>query len=365
MTSSSQLFALAGYDFDLPPGLIAQHPATRRDGSRLLRFQPDKGQITDLAFVDLVGLLAEGDLLVVNDTKVFPARLHGHKESGGKVELLLLAYPTLPPQAITGRDGWFRVPALGLVKSSKRPKPGARLVFAEDLVAEVVALRPDGKVEVNLFYRGGLVALLERQGQVPLPPYIQRQHGEEPGDRQRYQTIYAHQVGAVAAPTAGLHFSEDIWARLAAKGVATATVTLHVGYGTFAPVRVNDIRDHQIHSEFLTVSAKTAEQVNATRQRGGRVWAVGTTTVRALEFAADNDGLLREREGECALYIYPGYRFKVVENLITNFHLPQSSLLFLVAALLGRENVLRCYHHAIAHGYRFFSYGDAMVIDRG
>ena len=215
---------------------------------------------------------------------------------------------------------------------------------------------------MNLHFKGDLPQLFESLGQVPLPPYIARQQGEEPGDRQRYQTVYARETGAVAAPTAGLHFSEELLAKLEAKGVQKASVTLHVGYGTFAPVRVDDIRDHQIHSEYLSVSAETARLVNETRQAGNKVWAVGTTTVRALEFAATEAGLVEERQGDCSLYIYPGYRFRVVENLITNFHLPKSSLLFMVSALVSQKEIQHCYQHAVNHNYRFFSYGDAMVI---
>ena len=355
-------FQLSDYDFVLPAELIAQHPAARREDSRLLHYRRPDGQLADLSFSDIVELVAPGDLLVVNDTRVFPARLLGRKETGGKAELLLLAYPVMEPQPIDKQPGWFRVAALGLVKSSKRPALGSSLFFGDDLQATVRGYRDDGKVEVELFFQGALPQIFEKYGQVPLPPYISRTDGEQRQDRERYQTVYARNTGAVAAPTAGLHFSEDILARLAAKGVVTASVTLHVGYGTFAPVRVEDIREHKIHAEYLTVSEQTARMVNETRQQGGRVWAVGTTTVRALEFAADDDGLVRAREGECSLYIYPGYRFKVVENLITNFHLPQSSLLFLVSALIGRSQVMRCYEHATSQRYRFFSYGDAMVI---
>ncbi|MEN8140530.1 MAG: tRNA preQ1(34) S-adenosylmethionine ribosyltransferase-isomerase QueA [Thermodesulfobacteriota bacterium] len=359
-------FSLASYDFELPPELIAQQPVATRHESRLLAYDTRSSAISDLVFRDVAELFAPGDLLVVNDTKVFPARLQGRKESGGKVELLLLEYPALPPRALAGRPGWQQVPALALLKSSRRPKLGSLLMFNEQLQARVGEVLAAGKVALTLYFKGGhLAEILERYGQLPLPPYIDRQQGEEPGDRQRYQTVYASKTGAVAAPTAGLHFSEELLARLRAKGVQQTAVTLHVGYGTFAPVRVADIRDHQIHSEYLTVSESTAALVNETREAGRRVWAVGTTTVRALEFAADSQGKVVARQGDCALYIYPGYRFKVVDNLITNFHLPRTSLLFLVSALAGEEGIKRCYEHAVAHRYRFFSYGDAMAIIGG
>ncbi|MFA6284635.1 MAG: tRNA preQ1(34) S-adenosylmethionine ribosyltransferase-isomerase QueA, partial [Desulfurivibrionaceae bacterium] len=221
---------------------------------------------------------------------------------------------------------------------------------------------PDGKVRVVLCFRGDLARLLEEHGQMPLPPYIRREEGQSEEDRQRYQTVYAENPGAVAAPTAGLHFTPELLARIQAQGVRLAQVTLHVGYGTFAPVRVEDIREHAIHAEYLKVSEETAALVNETRAAGGRVWAVGTTSVRALEFAAQETGQVAGRSGFCDLYIYPGYQFRVVDNLITNFHLPQSSLLFLVSALVGRERILAAYEEAVEKGYRFYSYGDAMAL---
>nr|MDA3833230.1 tRNA preQ1(34) S-adenosylmethionine ribosyltransferase-isomerase QueA [Spirochaetales bacterium] len=259
-------------------------------------------------------------------------------------------------------DGWQTATCLGLVKSSKRPKIGSRLSFNETLYAYVVDILEDGKVAVDLFYTGDLFAALQAAGQLPLPPYIDRSAGQTSDDQLRYQTVYARNTGAVAAPTAGLHFTNDVFLALKEKGVIIAEVTLHVGYGTFSPVRVDDIRDHQIHSEFLSVSQETADLVNGAKNSGGRVWAVGTTSVRCLEFAADAHGLVQPFVGDCDLYIYPGYQFKVVEHLITNFHLPGSSLLFLVSALMGKDELFRCYDHAVKEEYRFFSYGDAMVI---
>lgn len=355
-------FDIGAYDFQLPPELIAQHPAADRDASRLLAYHAQDRTITDLPFGAVVDFFAPGDVLVVNNTKVFPARLLGTKETGGKVELLLLAFPAMTPVAVPDRPQWRQVEAMGLVKSSKRPRPGTVFLFGAGLEAVVQELLAGGKVRVLLRFTGDLAQRLETLGQLPLPPYITRQHGQSAEDRQRYQTVYAAHTGAVAAPTAGLHFTPALLDRIRAKGVTVVAVTLHVGYGTFAPVRVTDIRDHQIHGEYLVVSAATAAAVNQAKAGGGRVWAVGTTTIRALEFAADGQGRLQAREGECRLYIYPGYRFKIVDNVITNFHLPQSSLLFLVSALMGRDELLRCYRHAVAEGYRFFSYGDAMVI---
>ncbi len=359
---SQDTFDIRAYDFHLPPELIAQHPAASRDASRLLSYSAKSRMIADLPFRAVVDFFSAGDVLVVNNTKVFPARLLGKKESGGKVELLLLSFPAMEPQEVSGHPGWRQVEGLGLVKSSKRPRPGTVLLFGEGLKAVVREILADGKVVVNLHFTGALHDQLEQVGQLPLPPYINRDQGQSAEDRQRYQTVYAAHTGAVAAPTAGLHFTDELIESLKAKGVIIAPVTLHVGYGTFAPVRVEDIRDHQIHSEYLVVSEETAACVNRAKADGGRVWAVGTTSVRALEFAADDQGRLHAREGACELYIYPGYRFKIVENVITNFHLPQSSLLFLVSALMGKDELLRCYQHAIEERYRFFSYGDAMVI---
>ncbi|MDR9502265.1 MAG: tRNA preQ1(34) S-adenosylmethionine ribosyltransferase-isomerase QueA [Desulfurivibrionaceae bacterium] len=359
----SDLFDLESYDFPLPPELIAQHPAVSRDASRLLSYQTKNRTIADLPFRSVVDLFSPGDVLVVNNTKVFPARLLGRKETGGRVELLLLSFPAVDPLPVPGQPGWRQVEGVGLVKSSKRPRQGALLIFGEGLRAEVKEILADGKVVVLLYFSGTLPAQLEKCGQLPLPPYINRDpDGQSEEDRQRYQTVYAAHAGAVAAPTAGLHFTEALLEAIRAKGVVVAPVTLHVGYGTFAPVRVADIRHHLIHSEYLVVSEETATLVNRAKEAGGRVWAVGTTSIRALEFAADDQGRLHAREGACALYIYPGYCFKIVDNVITNFHLPQSSLLFLISALMGRDELLRCYRHAIAQRYRFFSYGDAMAI---
>ena len=362
MASNADFF-LASYHFILPEENIAQHPLARRDSSRFLVVDCLTGETRDRQFADICDYLAPGDLLVVNNTRVFPARLLGRKGTGGKAELLILEYPVAEAGSANGdTNAWQQVEVVGLVKSAKRPQPEGKLLFSENLVGTVRELLPDGKVRVVLCYRGELARLLEEQGQMPLPPYIRREEGQTEEDRQRYQTVYAEKPGAVAAPTAGLHFTPELLASIQARGVRIAQVTLHVGYGTFAPVRVEDIREHAIHAEYLKVSEEAATLVNETRAAGGRIWAVGTTSVRALEFAAEATGRVFARSGFCDLYIYPGYRFRVVDNLITNFHLPQSSLLFLVSALAGRENILAAYREAVEKGYRFYSYGDAMAL---
>jgi S-adenosylmethionine:tRNA ribosyltransferase-isomerase len=350
-------FRLSAYDYLLPEELIAQQPADQREASRLLALHCNDGRTEFRRFNEAGALLRPGDLLVLNNTKVFPARLLGSKAgSGGRVELLLLHFPE---ERQAGEAA-----ALALLRSSKRPKPGSLLHFADDLQARVEELLPDGKVRAALLYPpdAELALLLERHGQLPLPPYIRRPEGSTPEDALRYQTEYAKHVGSVAAPTAGLHFSRSLLDKLEGQGVRQAAVTLHVGYGTFAPVHCEDIRQHELHKEFVRVSKETVEAVNATRAAGGRIWAVGTTTARTLEFAAARTGRIKPTEGLCGLYIYPGWQFKAVDNLITNFHLPQSSLLFLVSALAGRERLLAAYAEAVAAGCRFFSYGDAMAV---
>lgn len=355
------MFDINNYNFYLPPECIAQYPVAERDESRLLILDRRNCAMTDGRFADVVGLFQPGDLLVVNDTKVFPARLVGRKESGGRVEFFVLDYPrTFTDEG--GGAGPRKTEVLGLLKSSKGGRVGGRLIFPGGLTGEVLEVCGDGKVRVSLAFTGDFAEVLEKCGRVPLPPYIRRTEGETTADRERYQTVYARENGAVAAPTAGLHFTEQLLASLVGIGVQLARVTLHVGYGTFAPVRDEDIRRHRIHREYFRLPAATAEIVNRTRAAGGRIWAVGTSTARVLETAAGPDGRLEAQEGWSELYIYPGYRFRVVNNLITNFHLPRSSLLFLVCALAGREELLAAYEHAVQEGYRFYSYGDAMVI---
>lgn len=357
------LYQLDAYDYPLPPERIAQFPEPERDQSKLLILSPDEQPAHGL-FTDILGYLRPSDLLVINTTKVFPARLLGQKATGGKVELFLLHFPR--PQAALNRNGaWLEAQAMALIKSSKRPKEGSQLLFSDRLRARVERLDEDGKALVTLLYHPlpdeSLEKILSRHGQVPLPPYISRPQGSSSEDHTRYQTRYARQTGSVAAPTAGLHFSDELLGAIRQRGVNMAEIVLHVGYGTFAPVRADDIRAHRIHREWVEVNQETVDKVHQTKAAGGRIWAVGTTTVRTLEFAASS-GILQPTAAECDLFIYPGYRFRVVDNLITNFHLPKSSLLFLVSALAGRERILAAYQEAITRQYRFFSYGDAMAI---
>lgn len=352
---------LSSYSYHLPPQCIAQSPADRRDSSRLLVLDRDDGAMRHQRFADITELFAAGDMLVVNDTKVFPARLLGSKDSGGKVEAFLLRYPEVVDEARGVAV------AEALIKASKRPRAGTKLFLGGLPAAEVEEDLGDGKVRLRLEFppAKGLAATLEEAGRVPLPPYIERPDGCTDTDRLRYQTVYAERPGAVAAPTAGLHFTEDLLERISKRGVAIGRITLHVGYGTFAPVREEDITRHRLHEEYCVVGEDTAAMVNRTKRQGGRVWAVGTTSVRTLEFAARGDGRVKAVADWCGLYIYPGFTFQVVDHLVTNFHLPDSSLMFLVAALCGRETLLSCYRTAIEEGYRFFSYGDAMAIIGG
>lgn len=349
-------FSLAAYDYALPPELIAQEPAPSRDASRLMVLDLPCDTREHRVFRDLPELFRPGDVLALNDTKVFPARLLGSKKSGGKIELFLLALPE--------GSGPGAAKARALLKSSKRAKAGARLFFGERLEAEVRQFFPDGSAEVALSAPAGKTVedALAACGRMPLPPYIGRE-AERPEDRERYQTCYARNSGSVAAPTAGLHFTPELLVELEGRGVTLAPLTLHVGYGTFAPVRCDDIREHKIHQEWVSLSEESAATVAAAKREGRRVWAVGTTSVRTLEYAAlRSGGAIAAYTGPCDLFIHPGFRFQVVDNLITNFHLPKSSLLFLVSALAGRERILAAYEEAVSQRYRFFSYGDAMAI---
>jgi len=354
-------FLLASYRYHLPPEQIAQYPAAKRDQARLLMLNAASGETRHGHFSNIIDLIDKKDVLVINDTKVFPARLFGHKDSGGKVEVFLLEFPR---QTSSGE-----ALATALVKSSKPPKAGGSIAIGAGLGCLVEEDLGDGKMRLRFFFPPSedLSALLERLGKIPLPPYISRDAQEanqnSGQDRERYQTVYADKPGAVAAPTAGLHFTPELLAALAAKGAGIARLTLHVGYGTFAPVRSDNILGHAIHSEYIEVAEDCVKAVTAAKSQGGKVWAVGTTTTRALEYAALS-GELRPTSGWCDLYIYPGFQFRAVDNLITNFHLPETSLMFLVAALCGRERLLASYEAAIQAGYRFYSYGDAMVVYR-
>ncbi|MBL0143201.1 MAG: tRNA preQ1(34) S-adenosylmethionine ribosyltransferase-isomerase QueA [Betaproteobacteria bacterium] len=337
---------LSDFDYELPPELIAQHPAPERASSRLLRVEP-AGELRDLAFRDLPSLLDARDLLVFNDTRVIKARLRGRKDTGGEVEALV--------ERVLGEDT-----ALVHVRASKTPKPGRRLVFAPGVTAEVIGRR--GELFELRFEAGWPVLdVLATHGEVPLPPYIT--HAPQADDESRYQTVYATVPGAVAAPTAGLHFDEAVLGALKAKGLDSARVTLHVGAGTFQPVRGDDIASHVMHGEWYSIPEATVGAIAAAKARGGRVVAVGTTTLRALESGAAA-GTLHAQAAETRLFIVPGFRFRVVDRLVTNFHLPRSTLLMLVSAFSGTDRVRRAYAHAIAQRYRFFSYGDAMLLDR-
>ncbi len=336
---------VADFQFDLPESQIARHPLAERSGSRLLVLDGPSAAIAHRRFPDLLEFLRPGDLLVFNDTRVIPARLFGQKASGGKLEILVER--VLDSHRVMAH-----------VRSSKSPKPGSRILLEGGSGAEMLA-RHDTLFELR--FDEPVLSLLERIGHMPLPPYIDRP--DEAADRERYQTVYARNAGAVAAPTAGLHFDEALLAEIAARGVERAFVTLHVGAGTFQPVRVERIEEHHMHSEWLEVSQAVVDAVEACRARGGRVIAVGTTSVRSLESAA-RDGKLKPFSGDTDIFLYPGRPFHVVDALVTNFHLPESTLLMLVCAFAGYAQTMAAYREAVAEGYRFFSYGDAMFITR-
>jgi len=347
---------LKGYSYILPEEKIAQHPAKKRDNSKLLVLDTGTDAVIHQWFSDIAGIIKPEDMLVVNNTQVFPARLLGKKETGGKAEIFLLNLP------VEKRGKNNTAVAAALIKSSKRPKTGSVITINKSLSCTVLELLDGGKALLQLNYDQDLNDTLLRSGQVPLPPYIIRKDGCTAEDITRYQTVYASETGAVAAPTAGLHFTEELIKKIKRQGTLTGHITLHVGYGTFSPVRVEKITDHKIHEEYINIPEETVRKIEETKKRGGRIWAVGTTTVRALEFGALKAGRLTAMEGWCNLYIYPGFTFRVIDNLITNFHLPASSLMFLVSALCGRTTLLNCYEEAIREGYRFFSYGDAMAV---
>jgi S-adenosylmethionine:tRNA ribosyltransferase-isomerase len=352
------MYQLDDYHYALPEALIAQHPAPHRETSRLLALERRSGNISHHHFIDICDFLAPGDVLVVNNTSVVPARLVGRKKTGGKVELLIIDYA----DSVEGENPPGKRRCQCLIKAAKRPRPGALFDFDDTLVAEVISFH-EGIFAVEFSFEGEFEPLLYRIGKVPLPHYIKRD-GTAAGmnDMQTYQTVYASEKGAAAAPTAGLHFSEALLEKIQNQGVHIAPITLHVGYGTFVPVRVNDIREHRMHAESFIISPESAETINQVKAGSGRVVAVGTTSVRTLEYAADNRGQIRPGRGRSDLFIYPGHRFTTVDAMITNFHLPQSTLLMLVSAFAGRENVLAAYNEAVRQQYRFFSYGDAMFI---
>jgi S-adenosylmethionine:tRNA ribosyltransferase-isomerase len=339
-------YTLADFDFDLPPGLIAQHPAAERSASRLL---DGRGRLpADRVFRELPGLLQPGDLLVFNDTRVIKARLFGEKPSGGAVQALV-------ERVLPGNE------VLAHLRASKSPKAGSVLRFAGAFDAEVLGRAGPDEALFHLRFPADPFELLQAHGHVPLPPYIT--HGDAPEDEARYQTVFAARPGAVAAPTAALHFDAALLQALDERGIGRAAVTLHVGAGTFQPVRAEKLAEHRMHSEWFEVSAATVRAIEATRAASGRIVAVGTTTLRALESAA-RDGAVRAGAAETDIFITPGFQFKVVDRLVTNFHLPKSTLLMLVSAFAGHEQVRALYRHAIEARYRFFSYGDAMLLQR-
>ena len=335
------------FHYELPEELIAQYPAERRDAARLLTLDGAGGRLADCMIRDLPSLLQSGDLLVLNNTRVIPARLYGRKPTGGRVEILI--------ERLTGATE-----VLAQLRASQPNRPGSRIRI-DDAVEFIVGERRDDLYVLTLAATQPLELVLEDHGHMPLPPYIER--GDEAVDAERYQTVYAEAPGAVAAPTAGLHLTEAMLTALQEMGVELAYVTLHVGLGTFSPVRVENLAEHRMHQEQVHVDENVCDAVARTRERGGRVVAVGTTSVRSLEAAAAG-GTLAPFHGETDIFIYPGYRFRLVDALLTNFHLPESTLLMLVCAFAGRENVLNAYAHAVAERYRFFSYGDAMLVTR-
>ncbi len=332
--------------FDLPPELIAQTPLERRDASRLLTLDKVTGEIRHMHFYDLPNLLCPGDCMVLNNSRVLPARLIGRRAGGGVCEVLLLTD--------RGEKVWEC-----LVRPGRKLRPGAKVTFGDgELTAEVVGEATGGNRLVRFDYEGIFLEMLEHLGKMPLPPYIKT----ELEDGERYQTVYSKEVGSAAAPTAGLHFTPELLEKICAMGVQICYVTLHVGLGTFRPVKAENLDEHEMHSEYCIISQETADIVNETKRQGGRVICVGTTSCRTVESWAGKDGLLKASAGWTDIFIYPGYRFKVLDGLITNFHLPESTLIMLVSALAGREHVLEAYAQAVRERYRFFSFGDAMLI---
>ncbi len=340
-------YKISLYDYRLPEELIAKEPAQPRDSSRLLILDKKTGAIADEVFRNLPNHLRPGDLIVVNDTKVFPARLLGRKPSGGKAEIFLLEK--------LDNGNWT-----ALVKPGRRLGEGTVVGFSDDFSARILGRFPDGRREIELIGNGNIWSLLEKHGHTPLPVYIDRK--DRPDDVERYQTVYAEKTGAVAAPTAGFHFTEPLIEKIKGMGVEFARVTLHVGWGTFRGIDVDDIREHKMHSESYEISSETARRVNLAKSENRRIICVGTTSVRAIESAAVRDLPLKPHSARTEIFISPGFEFKIADGMITNFHLPKSSLIVMISAFAGREHVMAAYRHAIEDGYRFYSYGDAMLI---
>lgn len=355
----TDVFSLKDYDYTLPEELIAQEPAAQREQSRLLSLNRATGEISHYGFGDLNHLLDATDVLVVNNTEVIPGRFLGKKDSGGKAELLILDYAGRRETKSDGSEFICKC----LIKSSKRPRAGTMIFFDRNLRAKVLDFK-DGVFTAKIMCEGDFENILYQIGRVPLPPYIKRDGADNPArnDKVSYQTVYASQKGAIAAPTAGLHFSTVFLDKLKAMGIKVVELTLHVGYGTFLAVRVSDIRTHKMHVERFSVSQESADIINHAKSSAQRIVAVGTTCVRTLEYASDPSGHIAAGSGECDLFIYPGYTFKVADAMLTNFHLPQSTLLMLISAFAGRSSILKAYQEAIRKRYRFYSYGDAMFI---
>jgi len=336
------------FDYQLPRSLIAQYPSSQRGETSLMVLDRQTGGIEHQIFQDISKHLRAGDLLVMNNTRVLPARLIGKKETGGKIEMLLIP-------SWNGTKGEWKA----LIKGAGKLKQGARIRFEPGFEAEIEDLK-DGKARVIFSHQGEVSELLEKIGHIPLPPYIKR--ADEPLDKERYQTIFAERDGSIAAPTAGLHFTHTLLQSFRENGVRTAMITLHVGTGTFTPVKAHDIEDHAMEAEWIEISEETAREIEATKARGGRVVSVGTTTTRALESFSDGNGGVRSGKGMSSLFIYPPYRFRVIDGLLTNFHLPKSTLLMLVSAFTGKDVLMKAYQEAVLRKYRFYSYGDAMLI---
>ena len=355
------MYLLSDYDYELPAHLIAQNPVSDRQSSRLLAMERQTGRVSHYRFHDIVDLLHEDDVLVVNDTRVIPARLIGRKSTGGRAEILLVDFA----DGVEGKqNGRFAFYCRCLVRSAKKPGVNTKIHFANGLTARIIKHHGGGVHTAVFTGDEPFEQALEKQGKVPLPPYIER-NGRTSGqlsDTHAYQTVYAEKNGAVAAPTAGLHFTPELIDALKAKGLDMLFLTLHVSYGTFMPVRENDIRKHEMHSERYHVPDEVAEKINAAKRMGRRIVAVGTTSVRTLEHCADENCRIKAGSGTCDLFIYPGYRFKIVDKIITNFHLPKSTLIMLVSAFAGKDFILNAYQEAIEKHYRFYSYGDAMLI---
>ncbi len=348
MSNNMDLMLKSSYYYDLPQELIAQTPAEKRDCSRLLTVDRQTGELSHKHFYDIYGMLNKGDCLVINDTKVIPSRMFAkNPDHAGQVEVFLLS------RVQDGRESWEC-----LVKPGKKAVVGDRLVFSDELSAVVRSIGDGGVRVVEFEYSGNFMEILDRIGNMPLPPYITKKLE----DKSRYQTVYARYEGSAAAPTAGLHFTPELLEKLEKKGVITARVCLHVGLGTFRPVKEDDLRDHKMHVEHIRVTPDQAEIINKAKAAGGRIISVGTTSCRTLESCADENGVLHPFEGDTGIFIYPGYKFKIMDGLITNFHLPESTLLMLVSAFAGYESIMNAYKNAVAERYRFFSFGDAMLI---